>query len=328
MIKITQRLKCSHLFAHKRVFPATKIPNEDYFKQLTLEELRQFPNKSGRKRSDFEKNITAALALPYSTKQLGPYATKQDLLIERCKDHIIEHANRRIDLFFYTMVAYYESDTPPTIAPVHMQHGRGRKSPQQEMLTQGCHSSLLPSLLDKTIYNNLGTDRKYRSILSNTHFLDSLNAVIELPKAVNDFDNFLECTCQCREKSLTILQQVALGHHDPIEGLTLFLQFMSQIFADAYPGSMNNQYRLFSSSGKKKPSHLKFNPKLIAYTAEGTLQTTFDWGSQEASKKYIHALLRIHNHHTLSRADMLRAMKEIQQEILTPKETGPTLVCD
>ena len=144
--------------------PASKAssPSIGFFNQLKKEEHR-FSRK--RVRFEYEDNYTSALASPYSTDKLSREHEDVSSLLAMSEKYIVEHANRRVDLFFYTLVAYYRTNVMPIEGHTTLQHGRGRTLDDDTNLTQACHSSFIPSLIDPTI------DKKKRrkSLLSGTH---------------------------------------------------------------------------------------------------------------------------------------------------------------
>lgn len=268
-----------------------------------------------RLRFAYEDNCTGALSFPYSKKQLQ---AKKDLasLLELSEALIVEHANRRVDLFFYTLVAYYQTNYIPILGKTVMQHGKGRSSVDKENLTNACHSSLTPSLIDKTLVNS--THKK--SLLSGTHFLDSLNSTVELPPFVNAFDDVLESAC--RPQCISILQQVAVGELNPYQGLTHFLIMMNDFFKHL---ESQNSVKNYPDSFYSK---IPISPKLIDLAKKGTLMTTFSHEKNKIKKEYIQLLLRMtpdeKDRYTRGTLEEKKALcfqkyREIQQEILESK---------
>ncbi len=298
-----------------------------FFAQLKLEEHKQFTYKK-RARFDYCNNYSAALALPYSQNQLETQQNNQDALLEMSEKYVIEHANRRVDLFFYTLIAYYKTGVLPTYGHTDLQHGRGRNTYGFKSMTEACHSSFTPSLLDKTIYQNMQGKKKHKSLLSGTHFMDSLNSTVELPPFMNDFDDILEE--KCRQKCLGILGDVSLGKINPVEGLTLFLKMMHDALTDfKQQAEQKNHSSLVQHSliGKKNVS-----PKLIDLVIKGTLSTTFSNETQTAADDYIQLLLRMtpeekalcDNNEKSKEERYMEKMTEMQNEILQTK-SGPNL---
>ncbi|MDI1351997.1 MAG: hypothetical protein PSV35_04390, partial [bacterium] len=85
--------------------------NSQIFDGLKKEEQRQFTDKK-RRRFSYSANITASLALPYTIDKLVERKSDFRTLLNMSQNNIIEHANRRVDLFFYTLVAYYNTSAP------------------------------------------------------------------------------------------------------------------------------------------------------------------------------------------------------------------------
>ena len=203
------------------------------FKKLKSLEHETSLHKA-RQKSEYTENCTAALALPVETKDLEEKKDNFKTLLDMSKENIHEHAARRVDMFFYTLIAYHKTGIIPIQGRTHLQHGRGRSassstSTDQQNITQACHSSFFPALLDETITKG---DKAKASILSGTHFLDNLNSTVELPTFVNKLDDELENTYLCRKKSLDIISEVSEGKLTPVEGLTEFLKMMAQTFKD------------------------------------------------------------------------------------------------
>lgn len=149
-------------------------------------------------------------------------------------DGIIEHNARRITAFFYKLITFHNTSIVPIQGQTTLQHGKGHKS----AMTEGCHSSIFPHLIDDSIliahpfisYRNNTQDIPRTGILSGTHFSNFLNATVELSALTNDIDGRLEGhieqSSEFRQKSLVILQQVAQGLLDPIAGITQFIKLL------------------------------------------------------------------------------------------------------
>ena len=272
----------------EKATPVVGLFDSRFFAQLKLEEQRQFPDEK-RLRLDFKRNHSAALELPYSKKELEEIHDDPNALLAMSKKFVIEHANRRVDLFFYTAVAYYKTAFVPTKGYTSLQHGKGRNTKDNTKLTDGCHSSFTTSLLDKTIFQNRTGREKHKSLLSGTHFMNSLNSTVELPYFVNAFDGVLET--MGRQQCLNIIGDVAQETINPIEGLNLFLKMMQDILTD-----LKQQAILKKCSPLLKHSLMRqrtFNPELIDLVLKGTLSTTFSTQTQTAGDDYIQLLLRM-----------------------------------
>jgi hypothetical protein len=267
-------------------------------------------NTDKRRRRNYQDNHTAALALPYTNAEIHRCRGNQSALLALCEDHIIEHANRRIDLFFYTLVAYYRSNAVPVLEHTNLQYGKGRSLKKRINLTQACHSSFTPSL----------------KLLLGTHFSDSINSTVELPPVVNVFDNMLELIC--RPKALEILTDVAQNKMNPIQGLTRFLTIMNSLLNDIKQKAAEKNVQAFVY-----PSFFEshdISAELIELVYIGTLKTTFSSKSGHVNQDYIQLLLRLkYDEKARCLADpierdliYLDKMMEIQREILeTPSQT-------
>ncbi len=253
--------------------------------QLKREERRQFDRR--RIRFGYQSNETCALALDYSTVELCSKLNDEMALLSMCETHILEHANRRVDLFFYTLVAYYQTAMLPVEGHTNFQYGIGRNIEASGM--QACHSSFTPSLLDETIFENEEGEIKYKSLLSRTHFLQSLNATVELPAFVNAFDDILESIC--RPRCLEILREVSLAKMNPIEGLTAFLGMMDTILQDFKQQAESEKYS--SLTYPNFPALRRVNPNLIDLVIQGTLEASYDSTSNTVNDCYLQSLLRI-----------------------------------
>ena len=238
-----------------------------------------------RTRFTYEENYTAALALPYSTEQLSRSLGNEQALLALSEQHIKEHANRRVDLFFYTLIAYYRTSILAVEGHTNLQHGKGRTLEDHTSVTQACHSSLIPSLLDKTIYQNRQNQAAYKSMLSGTHFLESLNSTVELPAFVNAFDDLLEAAC--RAQCMDIIREVALGTVTPVQGLARFLSMMDTLLQQFM------QQATSGSCSSPPLGHHYVNPHLIELVIKGTLATTFSVERDTVNDDYIQLMLRM-----------------------------------
>jgi hypothetical protein len=284
---------------------------------LVLFKSSHHPKK--RKRSEYEENYSAALALPSASEELETLKDHSTPLPDITKSFIMEHASRRVDLFFYTLVAYYNSGLSPIQGRTSLQHGKGRNMDDKTNITQACHSSFLPALIDETINETYANHQKYNSILSGTHFSDSLNSTVELPIIVNEFDDELENKQFCRKKSIEILNQVSMGKMNPIEGLNQFMQMMALTLKNVAT-KMQTVGTLFSRTHE-------VDTELLQLVKEGTFAKIFSEDSQTATHKYIQSLLRLKPHeinvckHNEKKREKiyLKKIYELQTEVLNTK---------
>jgi len=292
--------------------------------------------KKNRVRTDYQRNLTAALALPLSNDELESWGENQTAMLEASKTHILEHAARRVDLFFYTLIAYYRSGISPTQGHTDFQHGIGRNNQNKKNITQACHSSFFPSLSDnKRQPKKNQHQRRYsdshleilKNRLNGTHFLETLNATVELPTFVNKLDDELENAMLCRKKSLEILCQVSLGNLNPIEGLNKFFKMMHDAFNNLgmrrTHSKKGNPYLLTGSVFA--PGDIK--SKLVDLTRQGTLKNKWCEETQSVMHEYVELLLRLtpSEKHTCQKSSSKREnmynkkIEEIQNEILMSK---------
>lgn len=256
-----------------------------------------------RKRTSFEDNITASLALPEPAKpkmllceteikQPSKKCNSLDELrlqeVELVSKQIIEHAQRRADLFFYLLIAIYKKFVVLNKDETVKQHGKGNPL----YGTNACHSSLFPNFkLTEMPTENISEflakgHTFFCPILDGTHFGETLNMTVELPRVVNVFDMHLEGKVHnpsTEVKGLTdILNKVSLGALTPQEGMGRFYEVMHKFFND------------FETEDCKKvavdtPITIK---KIGAYQREGT----FKGATKEHNKmtdEYFCMLMRI-----------------------------------
>lgn len=312
------------LKAHQQKHPMTSPGHELKYIEKSIDSARS------RIVTPYQDNHSAALTLPVTDEKLSRTITHPSTLLALSKDYIKEHAARRVDLFFYTLVAYFNTETQPALGSTRLQHGVGRHSPDFFRLTAACHSSLSPGILDETIQQNHDDSTPSydidKSILSHTHFMDNLNSTVELPMFVNDLDHELENAAQCREESMMILKKVAQGLN-PIEGLQQFLIMMQNAFADIEekkPLTRRGTPYLLRDSAES-PQSIKHN--LIALQKHGTFFNKWNASSQSVENPYINLLLRLTPDEIAkcekypNRRDKIYRKKilALQQEILTTK---------
>lgn len=284
--EITILLARQQVGATLRMF-GTTAPYINSFKQLKAAEGKK---PCERYRSTYKENHTGALALLCSISDLSDAKDDKSKLLSLAKTNVIEHAARRVDLLFYLFVAYYRSELIPIRGHTILQHGTGR-SFNKTSLTQACHSSFIPNLLDQTIFQKNG---EAKSLLSGTHFLESLNSTVELPGFVNVFDSILENLC--RHYCIKLLQKVSDSSLDPIQALTQFLCHMNTLLSNLQAQAQaQNQSKIYFSLPHPmlKERHCQFPRALINCVREGTLKNTFDLQTSKVTDECVELLLRI-----------------------------------
>ncbi|MEO8402878.1 MAG: hypothetical protein ABI597_13985 [Gammaproteobacteria bacterium] len=281
---------------------------------ITTQDKRSHPHGRRRRRSAYQENITAALALPLATETLESSKANPEAMLALSKESIIEHAHRRVDLFFYTLIAYYKTHKTPEQDVTNLQHGRGRNSHDKHNILQACHSSLIPSFIDDTHRDQEKLKLGHKSILCGTHFMHSLNSTVELPAFVNEFDSVLETSYSCRTKSMRIIKNVSEGKLNPIQGLNLFLKMLDQTFI-----KLEENYLTESNQ-------LKTN--LVALVRKSTSNENFFYKTKFIRDDYIESMLRLTEDQKLkcSRSHeerehiYLEKILALQKEILTTQE--------
>lgn len=260
---------------------------------LKAMELKYSP-KSPRTHFDYSDNYTAALALPVDDAILEQSKYDVNALFSVSHDAILEHAARRADLAFYTLVLYHNSNKIPQLGWTKIQHGRGR-----QQVTDAAHSSLTPNLVDTTINDKIPLDDDFdrhlkvkESMISGTHFMDSLNSTIELPKFVNEFDRELEDVYSCRQKTIAIIDTVAKGEMDPIEGIKAFFLMMQETFEKIKQDKRFSK-SIFSNLNLKDDEPISLKGRLLDLSKKGTFINKWCEKSATVNDDYIYMLLRL-----------------------------------
>lgn len=248
--------------------------------------------KKGRTTSNYKNNFTAALQLPLANQELDKISENYTALLHNSKEYIKEHAARRIDLYFYLLIAIYNTKLRISQGDTILQHGKGRKSSDRKGLTHACHSSLFPTIIsDKNHKDDITV------LLLGTHFMDSLNSTVELPIFANQLDSELEGKISnpslFRQKSTEILQKVSNGDIDPIIGFRLFLKEMSDtldLLKSAKRIKKGSTPYLTRTTGSI-PKQIKVN--LIELVRAGAFCSASSLDQENITNDYIYLLLRL-----------------------------------
>ncbi len=238
---------------------------------------------------------------------------------------IVEHARRRVDLFFYTLIAYYQTGLNVQISKTISQHGKGNKTAN----TNACHSAILPALWDTkqqapthawfTRYNP-GVREYQTGILDHTDFYHSLNSTVELDCSVNYLDtHWIEGRTnqvnKMRYQSLLILNEVSKGNMNPLQGMSWFLTRFMQRMVEIYAG--------YFRMSELPTSPVATRPHIFACQYQGTFENSH-WnnnGMLELNEDYIRLMLRLDQHKTPEDAYV-----QIKAEIGVPMVTTGLLV--
>lgn len=282
----------------------------------TIKSKEKRTNERYREITDYKDNYSISLSLPLTSEEVILSKEEPQKLLNSSKKYIIEHAARRIDLFFYLLIAYYKTNHAIVQGDTLLQHGKGRRIKKKIGLTHACHSSFFPTLMDESKELK---DAFCSSILSGTHFLDNLNSTVELPLFVNNFDCQLEgkisYPSKYRQDSLMIIQAVSQGLLTPTQGLTDFLKILSQAFDDLEmkkPVNKNSQPYLLRDS-LVSPKNIKSD--LIAFIKEGTFTDKWQVETKRVNPDYIEMMLRL----TTDEKEKCKKSPEIRDEIYACK---------
>lgn len=218
----------------KPAAPKPRKPNKEDIDVKMTELVAQF-NKLGEQ--------LEALPAPKDQAQVAKIMTEQEKLltdqINLVEFEIIEHAQRRVDLYFYLCVAVYQQYAGIEKKSTNKQHGSGTNAHG----TNGCHDSLFPHIklrFPKSTGNVLWSLVANQPSIRGTHFEDANNMTSELPKIVNDFDCYMELATPGQQsrpskyvsKLLDDLAEVSQGRITPIDAMNRFLKIMQEFFND------------------------------------------------------------------------------------------------
>lgn len=195
-------------------------------------------------------------------------------IIDKLKDEISEHAARRVDLFFYLLIAVHGKKVKISKADTIKQHGKGCRKKG----TQACHSSLFPNL-------KFSDESKSTLSLQGTHFDESLNMTVELPEIVNVFDGYLEGNNKNGryiQACLVVINKVSMNEMSIKEGMNEFLRIMNDFF---------NEFET-EKLIKMNTENTALLSRVCAYEKAGTFFCT-NKDNKTISNNYIYALLRL-----------------------------------
>lgn len=239
----------------------------------TKVKLRKILNQNKK----YQTNLVASL------RNLSIFQRDSSLdRVEKSSDLIIEHAARRVDLFFYTLVHYYNKKWEIYLDDTDrdVQHGEG----DRKLKTEASHSAL--------ISNPFGFVRALRAdnagplnfkILwpKDNYFYQTLNSTVELPHESNVFDRILEGQVNnpspWRAAALNLLNDVSQGILNPIQGLERFFKILDDFF---------NSEKILS---KYLNSPDEAQRLIVSYQYEGTFDGR--WENSMITDAYLCSLL-------------------------------------
>lgn len=270
------------------------------------------PKKVARRVTPFHKNVTAALELPISTDKLTELHNDPNTLFHMCKDFIREHSARRMDLYFYLLIAVYKTQYQLHQENTMLQHGKGRKSksPNRISLTHACHSNFFPNLI--ATKNNVSAAPN-ENMFDRTHFMDTMNITCELPIFVNQLDSMLEgkihYPSHLRKKSLNILQLVSRGTINPVEGYRQFLSTFNSTLQ--FFGNEQNNKKIHYL-GKKSGPNKSLKLELI-----NTVKSGICCENDDKFDDFIHLHLRLNANEISDCQKNLKLKQKIYEEKFT-----------
>ncbi len=268
-----------------------------------------------------QENVTKAMTrLQLTIKQSTDKKAIDKLILEQVnlvEEEIKEHAKRRVDLFFYTLISVYGQYLQIEMTPTVLQHGRG----SAEYGTEACHSSLFPSLGFKrrTAWFDYIRQPLPLPTLSGTDFEHTLNMTVELPSVVNDFDQHLEGikrTSHSAREALRILHEVSNCTITPIEGMNQFLRALQDFFNQMDTKYIQTTGKIDNPEAFKKVLELQRTGTFICAEPLSDTKKT-----HTIKEEYIHLMLRLNSSEIFWRNLPYRMDSyycRIQEEILKP----------
>lgn len=249
------------------------------------------PKVSRDYKTSYDQNVTAAICNEQIAKKSNTGKTSgvaKAKKVPLSKEYIIEHAQRRVDLFFYLLVYYHDKNIEIRLGGIVSQHGAGSNYRKKEY-TEASHSSLLSStygLLCMATRTNPNARHEIVWPLSN-HFYNSLNSTVELPTEVNDFDGILEgkisdtWQSRWREDALCLLNLVSKGTINPLQGLQRYFLIMENFFNS---DKIQQDYKNSANEAKRL---------IYAFQYQGTFDSKWNLHTKEVVDEYVFMLLRL-----------------------------------
>ncbi len=244
---------------------------EDLLAGVGAEVSRALGDKVKRDITSYDDNRTSSLRVPDSipkpAKDSLAHASSIIAMVASRRVDIIEHAARRVQLFWMLCVAYYKSGYLVNgIKGAELQHGKATPG----YGNAACHSSLLSNITDNSDSG--------KSMIADLHLNDELNSTVDLPSAVNKVDSNMESegkvTETMRYQANGILNRVSTGDICPLLAMSLFFKAMNDYFDYAHTDFALKADREAPTDAK----HL-----ILEYQRAGTL----NWAAQfKASGKW------------------------------------------
>lgn len=241
-----------------------------------------------------------------------------DFQVDANSDNIVEHASRRVDLFYYQLISFFHlkirfsaNSVVITKDKTTLQHGKG----SLRLLTHACHSAILPSVAIM-LYKCNGVEIDITDQYRSTFFYQSLNSTVELPAIVNTVDAWLEGGAQpsfLMKAGLRILNLIANDMIDPDDGMYLFYYAFEKQFGVALAKN---------KSDEKRTSLISARSQIIDLERKGT----FAGANSDLTMRddYKQSLLRLAhlNPGILREDEFIRRYHEIADEIWNTQTHG------
>jgi len=187
---------------------------------------------------------TATQALKLSKKKVPKkiikYYSNVGKVIDDSTELIQAHVDKRIQLFFQQTILCFNTPFKFSFAGAEDQIGGGVTLTKDKKIyykTQAAHSSVFPCLY-ATPYNGDGSlaENKKFVFLKHGYAYNQQNSTFELPLAVNQSDTLIdgkENNKKLRDKSIKIIDQVALGNLNPKKATKQFLAVFEEQVRDS-----------------------------------------------------------------------------------------------
>ena len=234
-------------------------------------------------RQGYSQNKSYALGLPIALVPIRE-VNFVDELVENTQLYIIEHAERRVELLFYLLVAYYKTGFEVELGTIRPDQDGAALSGLNK--TDAAHSGLLNNVTDSVDENNTKVSR-----FRNTHFFkNTLCSTVEVPIGVN---RSLDCHLEgdytnpssLRKSFMYMINSSSKGQRTPITCLSQAFFAFKREFDSTEKSSFMQQKREHSDPASRR--------RMLELTRLGTFKGKFDCTKKEISPEYVDMLLRL-----------------------------------
>lgn len=228
----------------------------------------QVPLEMGKKwdkemlKNTFAVNSVADEALAKLKEKGGKVSKDQwevyedpEKVIERDKELIEAHVDRRIQLFFMQLISVYKTPYHFEWIEANDEYGKGSNfklehdGKKMVFPTQAAHSSTLPCLIayPREEWED-GDEPEGFVYLKYAHSYLQQNGTVELARYVNQSDILLDGThksSKLRNEAVKIVNKVAKGRYGPREGMLKFMAFMEDFIEKGIEKAPEGDARAF-----------------------------------------------------------------------------------